>query len=251
MVNVTNWFTANKLHLNSKKPTAVLFRPYQKNTCENPNGIMLLNNFIPFAESALFLGIVIDCNLSWSHHIDSTCRKLARGTGIILKLSHFLPKNILLTIYNSLVLPFISYCSIVWGNASAVHINKIFIIQKRIFRAIDHKSKLDHSRPIFYRYSSLTIFDIVKFQISVFMYQFSKNLLPNSFVNYFSTYSHSYSTRHNSNYVLPFYKLSLSQRNIRFLGPVTWNGIPVHIKNSSTVSSFKRHVKTYLLSGYD
>lgn len=95
---------------------------------------MLFNNFILFAESALSLGIVTDCiKLTWSHHIDSTCRKLAGGTEIILKLSHFLPKNILQTIYNSLVLPFISYCAIVWCNASAVHINKFLIVIQKFF----------------------------------------------------------------------------------------------------------------------
>lgn len=113
------------------------------------------------------------------------CRKLAKGSGIILRLKHFLPKKILLIIYNSLILPFISYCTIVWGNAASTHVNKLFVVQKRIFRAIDGKSHLDHSKPIFKKYNSLTVFDITKHQVAVFMFQSYHNLLPNSLSKFF------------------------------------------------------------------
>ena len=57
-------------------------------------------------EFVRYLGIIIDNNLSWKHHIDHVAIKMSRTVGLICKLRHFLPRHTLLTIYRSLVAPY-------------------------------------------------------------------------------------------------------------------------------------------------
>ena len=45
-------------------------------------------------------------------------KKISRIIGVLKKLQLVMPKNILLTIYNTLILPHINYCLLVWGNKS-------------------------------------------------------------------------------------------------------------------------------------
>ena len=74
-----------------------------------------------------FLGLHINSRLTWDSHIKEVSTKIMRTTGIINKLQLTFPKNILLSIYNSLILPHINYCILSWGYNS----NKIFMLQKK------------------------------------------------------------------------------------------------------------------------
>ena len=42
--------------------------------------------------------------------------KISRATGVILRLRHIYPREILLTLYNTLILPHLNYCILVWGS---------------------------------------------------------------------------------------------------------------------------------------
>ena len=62
------------------------------------------------------LGVHIDENLSWECQINEICKKIASGISAIERFRYFLPFEILLNVYSSLVLPHFDYCNVVWGN---------------------------------------------------------------------------------------------------------------------------------------
>ena len=64
-----------------------------------------------------FLGVIIDENITWKQHIDATSKTISRNIGVINKLKHYLPGRILYSLYCSLVMPYINYGVLVWGNA--------------------------------------------------------------------------------------------------------------------------------------
>ena len=80
------------------------------------------------------LGLLIYCSLSWKYHIEHIVVKISRLVGIIAKHRHFVPPNTLLHIYQSLILPYISYWLTAWGLASKSCLTKILILQKRAIR---------------------------------------------------------------------------------------------------------------------
>ena len=43
-----------------------------------------------------YLGLLIDKNLSWKHHIDSIATKISKNVGLIAKLRYYVPRKILL-----------------------------------------------------------------------------------------------------------------------------------------------------------
>ena len=51
-----------------------------------------------------FLGILIDCNLKWKHHIDFISLKITKTTEILARLRRFVPTETLLMIYRSLIM---------------------------------------------------------------------------------------------------------------------------------------------------
>ena len=78
-----------------------------------------------------FLGIYIDEHLSWAQHIDYLSPKIARNVGILSKLKYFLLRYIMNTLYNSLILSHLQYCTLLWANAYSTCLNKLRIQQKK------------------------------------------------------------------------------------------------------------------------
>ena len=78
-----------------------------------------LFNFQPKVSKCQFhiriLGIVIDKTISWEPHSNYIRKKIAKRIGIISKAKQYLKKATLLTLYNSLILPYLSYDLEVWG----------------------------------------------------------------------------------------------------------------------------------------
>ena len=60
-----------------------------------------------------FLGLIISSDLEWSKHIDHIGLKISKVIGIMYRLRPTLPEDILLTIYNSLIMPHFNYCHLV------------------------------------------------------------------------------------------------------------------------------------------
>ena len=49
--------------------------------------------------STKFLGVIIDENLTWKNHIDAISKIISRNSGMLTKLKHFVPENILYSLY--------------------------------------------------------------------------------------------------------------------------------------------------------
>ena len=81
---------------------------------EIPNVII---NHIPIERVTYFkfLGVIIDSNVTWSHHINHISNKLSRICGVLSILKHYVPVLILKIIYNSLFLSHLNYGITTWG----------------------------------------------------------------------------------------------------------------------------------------
>ena len=88
---------------------SVIFRPRQKripfipkikifNRTLNTRVILKMKDFVKY------LGIMIDSELPWKHHIDVIRHKI-RSVGIIVKMRHYIPQHLLLNLYHALFAP--------------------------------------------------------------------------------------------------------------------------------------------------
>ena len=107
--NVYKWLCINRLSLNIKKTKYILFHNKNKNIDHILPDICINNNRVERVSQFNFLGININENLNWNSHLDQMCTKVSKSVGIINKLKQFLPPFVLRTLYNSIVLPHLSY----------------------------------------------------------------------------------------------------------------------------------------------
>ena len=83
-------------------------------TTEIPSVII---NHMPIERVTCFkcIGVIIDSNLTWSHHINYISNTLTRICGVLSILKHDVPVLILKIIYNSLLLSHLNYGITAWG----------------------------------------------------------------------------------------------------------------------------------------
>ena len=64
----------------------------------------------------------LDGNLSWKFRIDNVTLKVSRTVGVVARLRHFVPRTTLLNIYQSLILPYLTYGLAAWGQPAKTHL---------------------------------------------------------------------------------------------------------------------------------
>ena len=120
------------------------------------------------------LGVHIDGNLFWECDINKISKKIASGISAIKPIRHFLPFEILLYVYNSLVQSHFDYCNVVWGNCSKNLSSKLQKLQNRTARVLTFSS---------YDCSTSELFQNLKWSKLVHQRTGSKAIMMHSIVN--------------------------------------------------------------------
>ena len=107
--NLYQWRCVNKLSINPSKTNIIIIPPEQTNATIPHLHLTSNGSAINVVDSAKYLGVVIDNELHFKQHIKMTEGKVTRSVGILSKLKHFFPQNIMLQLYYALVHPFLSY----------------------------------------------------------------------------------------------------------------------------------------------
>ena len=170
----------------------------------------------------------------------------------VYRLKDFLSQNSLTILYNAIVLPYLTYCNIVWGNCSSTKINSILLLQKRALRLITNSSYRSPTDSLFSQLKILKISDIHTIQTAIFMHKYTFNRLPSVFENFFIPNSniHSYPTRNSSGYHLENPRIILAQKSLKHHGPDVWNSLPDSLKQCTKLHLFKQQFKNILLNQY-
>ena len=105
---LSKWFSINKLSLNVKKTSYMVFGNRHVN---NNIKIRIDMEEIKKVHVTKFLEVYIDYRLDWKRHIDHIINKVSKSISIIYRASQKLNETALLMLYHSLILPYLSYCS--------------------------------------------------------------------------------------------------------------------------------------------
>ena len=278
---ISNWFKANKLSVNASKTnymmlgtshmtnkyidvnepcdgdvvdstTNIVFQNKEKITKHKVN-VILDNVSLERVNSTKFLGVIIDENLTWKNHIDTVSKTISRNIGMLTKMKHYVPGYILYSLYCTLVVPYINYGILIWGNTCKTYLDKIFKLQKWAIRTISLEHYRSHTGPLFEKHSILNVFDSFKLELGVFMYKHQTNLLPKTFSNYFIKHNqvHKYPTRNAEDYSVHRTKKMFADRSIRITGPTLWNSLDTKIKHCKSTKHLRNEFKSSLISKYN
>ncbi len=85
-----DWITDNKPVINISKTKSILFGT-KHFLSSNPQMDLIINNCaVERVQETKLVGVTLDCNLSWSKHIDLLVQKMGRNISIVKRCSAFL-----------------------------------------------------------------------------------------------------------------------------------------------------------------
>ena len=102
---VSSWLIANRLTLNVDKSNIVLFQNKSKLKLD----ISLNGEKLKQTAFVKYLGVLIDERLSWDKHIFMITKKIQQGIGMISKIRHGIPSNMLKPLFSFFVTSHVNY----------------------------------------------------------------------------------------------------------------------------------------------
>ena len=191
---VKKWLDVNQFALNIDKTNFVIFHSPQKKITEQIL-IKFMKKKVQQKISVKFLGVLLDSNLRWKSHITELSKKLSRTILIFCKIRHFVPLEILKTLYFSLFYSFVSYGIAIWTLTYKSLLDPIIVNQKKILRIMNFKEPNSHTDSLFAQLQFLKIRDV--HELLSFMYDCQNHLAPPHFHSYFTPSSevHGNNTR--------------------------------------------------------
>ena len=235
-----SWCQCNRLSINVSKSNALLISN-RISPSENPQ-IFLCNQLIEFKDQVSFLGVVVDRNLKFSSHISYSCNKMSKSIGIFYKLKNYIDTKSLIKLYYTFIYPYMIYCNVIWGGTNQTHLNRMFVLQKRVIRVIHGLNSRAHTEELFFDSKILKLKDLNFYFLGQHVYK--------NFDSFTSDHVTGYMTRQNSDLRPMYQRLSLTQKSIYYAAPSAWNCIPRNIRCLDKIEEFKIELKNFCVNKY-
>ena len=144
-----------------------------------------------------YLGVLIDEHLLFKDHINFLKQKLNRANGILAKLRHHLPSDILKTVYYSLFDTHLRYACQVWGQSNSDILVMVQRAQNKSLRIINFKEERHPSAHLYTETKILNLTNIISLNNCMLDFDHLNSSLPALFDDMFKHFKgqHSHNSR--------------------------------------------------------
>ena len=146
----------------------------------------------------------------------------------------------------------LTYGILTWGSAPVTAIKSVQISQNKIIRTLfGHRFPDGHTIDIYREFGIMKVNELYKFELGQLVFK-SLNK-PGKFKQYNSLLSnqrhnHNYNTRHINNFMIPNNRARADHSGPLCKGITYWNSLPLSMRNTQSLSIFKKNLKSKLLS---
>ena len=188
-----------------------------------------------------YLGVILDPQLKWHHHIEHVSKKVIRNLFLFRKARPYVDLDTARLLYFTIIQSHLEYCSVIWSNAAKYVLNKLRVLQNRAVRIlikalpemrtleIYDLAKLSNIDKRWKRANLITLFKIIH------------NLAPVYLSSRTEVANNPYNLR-NCNYKLklPKPKTEFLRRSFIYRATTNFNSLPSEIRNIFDVKIFIR-----------
>ena len=249
--DIRSWAMSNKLMLNESK-TEIIHLHSKFRTSPNFPTIRIGDVEVSSSVSACDLGAIIDTNLQLHAHIKNICKSANYGIYKIGRIRKYLDQKTTERLVHAFVTSRIDYGnSLLYGLPSSV-IQPLQKVQNSAARVITRSKRSDHISNQLRNLHWLPVNKRIIFKILLMTFKIYYGLAPDYLIDLISPYScTSNSSLRSQNRKLlnpgPRTKTKFyGERAFSVASPKLWNALPLDIRLSPSINSFKSKLKTYL-----
>ena len=251
--DLRNWLIEGRLLLNDDKTEFLVIGTRQQLNKLNPSVLHVGDDTIDPSVTVRNLGTILDNSISMDAHINQVCKAAFYHIHNIRRVSKYLSQECLKTLIHAFVTSRLDYCNSLLYGLPKYQISKLQRVQNTAARLITNTRKYDHITPALYSLHWLPVFYRIHFKILIITFKAIYNIAPSYICNLVSIKSCSdYSLRSNKSLFLDRPKgrmlSTLGARSFYAAAPTLWNSLPLHIREITSLSVFKKQLKTYFFN---
>ena len=247
--NISDWFRANKLTLNVAKTNCLVFG---KKSPELTTALSINGEQMHVTNTTKFLGVWIDNNLNWNHHLEHLKNRLKSRLCMLRRGINMLTTHAKKILYHAQIESLLTYGLATWGYL----INRSQ--QKSTPSHTESSSESNRTKNAYHRIykrhriltvRQLTQMENYKIWKKLEMGELPKNLgqtLTQDHKNKNLQKQHSYSTRNKTLPNLPDARSHMYRKSILFQGLRDYQLLPAIIRNNVKFKSFVNKCKAFL-----
>ena len=242
---INAWMDAHYLKLNPDKTEIIIFGPQKVLSKLNINGSFISSSIcVRFVSTVKNLGFHLDATLSFKNQIKSLKSKCFNKLINIAKMRTFLNQQQMQILVNALVISSLDYCNALYYGADCYVSKQLQMLQNRACKTIFGLKRKESVSEYMKSLHWLKIPQRIDFKILLLVYKCLNGLAPqylSELVNYNtisgsrtpSLFSHIPNTLKGSH-------------AFQYSAAYLWNNLSLDIRQSSSLDSFKKCLKTYL-----
>ena len=239
---VAQWLQSNQLVINLKKnkTESMVFGTARRLAKEGNSSlcVQIGSDVIRSTTSYVYLGVKLDPMLNFGQHLHKTFKKTSSKLKMLKKIRSYLTVQSACMIYQSIIVPLMTYCDMVTLDLPESWLSKFFNLENRAKKIIANglsNNDLNNIRDFY-----LTrIFNTV-----MVVFKVLNGLSCEPFIDYFQIMSLQQNTRNNDFCLwLPKVKLEVTRKGFYFQGAKTFNNLPLHARQMNSIVHFKSTLK--------
>uniref|UniRef100_A0A803TNY3 Reverse transcriptase domain-containing protein n=1 Tax=Anolis carolinensis TaxID=28377 RepID=A0A803TNY3_ANOCA len=246
---VSNWMRANKLKLNPDKTEALLV------SCGTNWGIgwqpVLDGVALPLKAQVRSLGVLLDSSLALDAQVSAVAGRAFAHLKLVHQLRPYLEKSDLATVVHALVTSRLDYCNALYVGLPLKTARKLQLVQRSAARFLTGAGYREHTMPLLKQLHWLPINCRAQFKVQVLTYKALHSLGPTYLRDRISSYEPVRTLRSSGEALLalpPPSQVRLvgtRERAFSAVAPRLWNALPKEIRQSPTLSNFRKKLKTW------
>ena len=160
-----------------------------------------------------------------------------------MRLRNLIPTQTKLQLYKAAVLPYLTYCHLIWHFCRASDSRRLRHIQERALRAI-YCDKHSSYGQLLSMAGLSTLYDRRLQDIAVLMYKVKNNMCPTYISTLFEQPAIKYKLGNHDFTISRFHSVSFGKLSLSYMGPKVWSSVPSNVKKASTLSSIKYNIRS-------
>ena len=246
--DVSNWMNFSMLKLNpTKTEFLIIGSQKQRSKFANFFPLELLKNKVTPAATARNLGVIFNNNLNYKEHISQVCKVCFYHIRDLRRIRKYINLNTAKTLASALIYSRLDYCNSLLYNISGSQISKLQRVQNSLARAISKSSRFSSSKPILKRLHWLPVPFRIKHKLCTLVFKSHILNKPSYMSELLKPLPNSCNLRSSNTNKLhvPRVRTQWGGRSFGVAGPALWNLLPPAIRNTKSLSSFKKLLKTH------
>ena len=233
--DIQNFMFTNKLKLNPDKTEFILIGSKNNRKQLLPHfPINIPGNQVSPAQSVKNLRVVFDSKFTFSDHVSQVIKSTRAHARDLYRIRPLLDLKTSVLLANALVSSRLDYCNSLFLSLTDFELRRLQLVQNSFCRVVTRSSKFSHITKILNQGQPVYLRELIHPTLPL-------EILHEVPLNFKFLHTPTFDRRvHQS---IKHFSNSFSH-----YAPVLWNSLPFQIRNSPSVASFRKHLKTHLFN---